>query len=49
MKAGVVGGNFNRFNPDSLGGNDFTINGAGGGCGETPASRPHALSDRFTL
>jgi hypothetical protein len=27
MKAGVVGGNFNEFNPDSLGANNFTING----------------------
>lgn len=27
MKAGVVGGNFNQFNPDSLGANSFNING----------------------
>lgn len=27
MKAGVVGGNFNEFNPDSLSANNFTING----------------------
>lgn len=27
MKAGVVGGNFNAFNPDSLSANNFTING----------------------
>jgi hypothetical protein len=28
MKAGVSGGNFNQFNPDSLGANSFTINGS---------------------
>lgn len=27
MKAGVVGGNFNQFNPDSLSANSFNING----------------------